>query len=156
MKIFPKHDYLIELNNDSSLAISELEKQTFPKEQFITNWNSHAFIGEIKESEFEIKLSKKIIGDICVLKVKLENEKGTLEIRTGKIFKIIFVAIIMFVLSGIITSIILNKLESIFYLVIEILIMRYVFLELSFRHVSKITINKLTKIIGIKRLTKIR
>ena len=60
MKIFPKNDYSIELNIDSSLAISELKNHTLPKEQFVTNWNNQAFIGKIEKNEFEIKLSKKI------------------------------------------------------------------------------------------------
>ncbi len=53
MKIFPENDYSIELNNDSSLAISELENQTLSKDQFFTNWNNQAFIGNIEKNEFE-------------------------------------------------------------------------------------------------------
>jgi len=154
MKIFPENDYSIELNNDSSLAISELENQTLSKEQFVTNWNNQAFIGKIEKNEFEVRLSKKIVGEICVLKGKLENEKGTLKIQTGRIFKIIFVAIVLFALSGIVTAIIQNKLEVIFHLVMTILVMRFIFLELGFRIISKSGINKLTEIIGIKELKK--
>lgn len=154
MKIFPENDYYIELNDDSSLAISELENQTLSKEQFVTNWNNQAFIGKIEKNEFEVKLSKKLVGEFCVLKGKLENEKGTLKIRTGRIFRIIFVAIVLFALSGIVTAIIQNKLEVIFHLVMTILVMRFIFLELGFRIISKSGINKLTEIIGIKELKK--
>jgi len=154
MKIFPENDYSIELNNDSSLAISELKNQTLSKEQFVTNWNNQAFIGEIEGNEFEVKLSKKLTGEICVLKGKLENKKGTLEIRIGKIFRIIFIAIVLFAISGIITAIIQNKLEVIFHLVITVLVMRFIFLELGFRIVSKSGIKKLTETIGIKKLNK--
>ncbi|MFD0992163.1 hypothetical protein [Tenacibaculum geojense] len=154
MKIFPEIDYFIELNDDSSLAISELENQTLSKEQFVANWNNQTFIGKIEKNEFEVKLSKKIIGEFCVLKGKLKNEKGTLKIRTGRIFKIIFVAIVLFALSGIVTAIVQNKLELIFHLVMTILVMRFIFLELGFRIISNSGINKLTEIIGIKELKK--
>ena len=154
MKIFPEKDYSIELNNDNKSAILKLKNRTSSKEQFVTNWNSREFIGEIKESEFEIKLSKKLYGEFCILHGKLENKKGTLEIRTGNIFKIIFIVIFIFALSGIITAIIQNKLELIFHLVMTILVMRFVFLELGFRLVSKSGIQKLTEIIGIKKLSK--
>jgi len=77
-----------------------------------------------------------------------------LEIRTGRIIKIIFIAIVLFAVSGIITSIFRTDLELIFHLVMTILVMRFIFLELGFRLVSKSGINKLTEIIGIKELKK--
>jgi hypothetical protein len=153
MKIFPEKDYSIELNKDSSLAISELKNQTLSKEQYVTNWNNQSFIGKIETKEFEVKLSKKLIGEFCVLNGKLENGKGTLKIRTGKIIKIIFIAIVLFALSGIITAIFRTDFELIFHLVMTILVMRFI-MELGFRFVSKNGMNKLTEIIGINKLHK--
>ena len=151
MKIFPESDYLIELNNDSMFAISELKKRTLSKEQFVANWNNQIFIGEIKENEFEIKLSKKLFGEFCVVNGKLDNRKGRLKIRTSKIFKIIFVTIVLFSFSRIIVAIIQNKLDFIFKVFMTILIMRFFFLELGFRIASKYIINRLTETIGIKK-----
>jgi hypothetical protein len=151
MKIFPEKDYSIELIKDSTLAISELKNQTLSKEQFVTNWNNQSFIGKVETNEFEVKLSKKLIGEFCVLNGKLENGKGTLKIRTGKIIKIIFIAIVLFAISGIITAIFRTDFELIFHLVMTILVMRFI-MELGFRFVSKNGINKLTEIIGIKTL----
>lgn len=151
MRLFPKNNYSIELNDNSNSAILNLKNQTLSKEQFVANWNNQTFIGEIQKNAFEITLSKKLLGELCVLSGKLENGKGNIEIRTGKIFKIIFVAIALFIFSGIIASIIQNKLELIFQLAISILIVRFVFLELVFRIVSRIALTKLTQIIGIKK-----
>lgn len=151
MKIFPESDFSIELNNDRISAILELKKHTLSKEQFVANWNKQTFIGEIKENEFEIKLSKKLLGEFCVLNGKLENKKGRLKIRTGIILKIIFLAMVLFCLSGIIVSIIENKLDVIFDMVMTILGMRFIFLELGFRLASKSMLNKLTEVIGIKK-----
>ena len=154
MKMFPENVYSIELNNDYFVGISELKNQTLSKEQFVTDWNSQTFIGIIEKNEFEVKLSKKLIGEICILKGKLENKKGTLEIRTGRILKIIFIAILLFALSGIITAIIQKEFEVIFHLIMTVLVMRYIFMELGFRIISKSGINKLTEIIGINKLNK--
>lgn len=152
MKIFPESDYLIELNNDSMSAISELKKHTLSKEQFVANWNNQKFIGEIKENEFEIKRSKKLFGEFCVLNGKLDNIEGRLKIRTGKILKIIFSAMVLFCVSGIIVAIAENKLNLIFDIVMYILVMRFVFLEIGFRLASKCILNKLTEVIGIKKI----
>ena len=153
MKIFPEKDYSIELNKDSSLVISELKNQTLSKEQFVTNWNNQTFIGKVEQNEFEVKLSKKVIGEFCVLNGKLENERGALQIRTGKIIKIIFIAIVLFAISGIITAIFRTDFELMFHLVMTILVMRLI-MELGFRFATKSGINKLTEIIGIKELKK--
>jgi hypothetical protein len=75
MKIFPEKDYSIELKNNSSLAISELKSQTLSEEQFFTNWDSQAFIGKIEKNEFKVKLSKKLIGEFCVIEGKLDKKK---------------------------------------------------------------------------------
>ena len=151
MKLFPESDYSIELNNDSVFAISELKKRTLSKEQFVANWNNQTFIGEINENEFEIKLSKKLFGAFCVVNGKLDNRKGKLKIRTSKIFKIIFVVIVLFSLSGVIVAIAQNKLELLFKVVMIILVMRFFFLEVGFRIASKYTLQKLTEIIGIRK-----
>jgi len=154
MKIFPEKVFSIELINESSTAILELKNQTLSKEQFVINWKNQAFIGEIEKNEFEIKLSKKFYGEFCIIKGKLENKVGILEIRTSRIFKIIFISIILFALSGIIAAIIQNKINVILSLVLTIIVIRFIFIELGFRYVSKSGINKLTEIIGIKKLKK--
>jgi hypothetical protein len=79
-----------------------------------------------------------------------------LEIRTGRAIKIIFIAITLFAVSGIITAIFRTDLELIFHLIMTILVIRFIFLELGFRFVSKKGINKLTEIIGIKTLNTIK
>ena len=155
MKIFPENDYSFELNNDSSIAISKLENQTLSKEQFVTNFNNQAFIGKIDKNEFKINLSKKLFGKVCVLSGNLENEKGSLKIRTGKIFKIIFVAFFIFTISGIVSSIIQGKSQIIINLILSIIVIRFIILELAFRLISNNAINQLTEIIEIKKITKI-
>lgn len=154
LKIFPKNKYSIELKIDSTSATSKLKNCTLSKEQYVANWNNQLFIGEIKENEFELKLSKKLYGDFCVVDGKLENKKGTLEIQIGKVLKIIFVLVILFIFSGIITALIQNKFEAIFSLVVGIIVLRFIFLELGFRYATKSILQKLTEIIEIKTLQK--
>ena len=156
MKIFPENNYSIKLNNDNELVISELKKKTLSKEQCVANWNAQIFIGNIKENEFELKLSKKILGEFCVLNGKLQTKNGTLEIRTSKKVKIIFLAIAIFSFSGVILAILQNKFELILYLALNIFIMRYFFLELGFRFISKSAIKKLTEIKGIEKINNLQ
>lgn len=154
MKLLPSRYYSIELQNDSSIAMTELENHTLSDEQFVANWNNQAFIGKINNEEFEIKLSKNLYGAFCVLNGKLEKRNGTLEIRVGKTFKILFLIIVLFVISGLVVSIIQNRLDTLFPLIMTIIVFRFIFIEFSFRYISKTGLNKLSKIIGITELKK--
>lgn len=75
MKLFPINKYELKLTRESSKALSELENQTLSKEQFVTQWNNQAFIGKVGKDEFELIPSKKLIGQICVLKGNLKMKK---------------------------------------------------------------------------------
>jgi len=151
MKLFPKNRYAIELLNDNESSLSNLKNNTLSKEQFVANYNKQVFIGWIDENEFKLQLSKKLYGTCCVLRGKIENKMGTVEIQISLTFKIIFLAIALFVFSGIIAAIIQNKTEAIAPLLIAILLTRFVFMQCIFYWVSKRAQQKLTDLIGIKK-----
>ena len=156
MKIFPTKKYSITLKTNSSDAISELQKTTLSDEQFVADWNKQTFIGKIRESEFEVKLSKKTYGALCVLKGKLEKDNGILEISVNRIFKIIIVVFYLWPIVGFIISLIKygfkNSTDLIFITIMFPFFVRFAMVELIFRIVSNIGLNKLIKIIGIKKI----
>ncbi|WMI68181.1 hypothetical protein [Mangrovimonas sp. YM274] len=156
MTIFPTQKYLIELHDDYSTSLNELQKKTLPKEQFVSNWDKQTFIGEINESDFELKLSKKLYGSFCVFRGKLKKENGILEIKINKTIKIVLLALFLFPIIGLTTSLIKNGLKDSLDLIIPtllfILILRFVFIELSFRIIAKKGLKKLTEIIGIEKI----
>ncbi|AXP82929.1 hypothetical protein CJ739_3883 [Mariniflexile rhizosphaerae] len=148
MKIFPETKYLIDLKNESSKTLSDLQNETLSDEQFIVEWNK-IFIGKINQNSFEIKLAKKIFGSFCIIKGKLDNKNGILEIQISKIYKLLLGALILFVISGLIISLIRSELENALRIILFILTLRFVFIEFLFRLNSKNSMNKLTKVIGI-------
>ena len=154
MKIFPIKKYSIVLINGREKVISELKKDTLSDEQFVSNWNKQTFIGKVNETNFEIKLSKKLYGDFCVFKGILEEKKGSLEIEINKTFKIILSVIFLIPIIGFLTSLFKNGFENsvelIFPTIMFIIILRFVLIELGFQIISKNGINKLCKIIRIE------
>ena len=155
MKIFPIKKYSIVLINEREKVISELKKDTLSDEQFVSNWNKQAFIGKVNDTNFEIKLSKKLYGDFCIFKGKLEEKKGSLEIEINKTYKIIISAIFIFPIIGFLTSLFKNgfekSVELIFPTIMFIIVLRFVFIELGIQIISKNGINKLGKIIRIEK-----
>ena len=151
MKIFPEIKYFIDLENDSSKTLADLQKETLSDEQFIVKWNK-LFIGKVNQNGFEIKLARKRFGSLCLIKGNLENKNGILEIQISKIYKLLFGILVLFVLPGLIISLIQNELETALKIILFIIIFRFVFIELYFKMNSKNSMNKLTKVIRIKKL----
>lgn len=155
MKIFPIKKYSITLINERSKAIFELQKETLSDEQFVSDWNKQTFIGKVNETNFEIKLSKKLYGNFCVFKGKLEERNGYLEIEINKTFRVILSVIFLFPIFGFLTSLFKNgfenSIELVFPTIMFIIILRFVFIELGFKIISKNGVNKLSKIIEIEK-----
>ncbi|GGG60569.1 hypothetical protein [Bizionia arctica] len=156
MKIFPIKKYSITLITECSKAISELKKETLSDGQFVSNWNKQTFIGVINNSDFEIKLSKKLYGGFCVLKGKLEKENGIIEIEINKTLKIILLTLFLFPIFGFLISLIQNGFKNSTELLLPtlmfIIILRFGFIELGFRIISKKGLKELTEIIGIEKI----
>ncbi|MCK8482256.1 hypothetical protein [Psychroserpens algicola] len=155
MTIFPERIYFINLENDSSKTLVDLQKETLSDQQFIVEWNK-LFIGEVNQNGFEIKLARKWPGSFCIIIGKLENKNGILEIHISKVYKLLFGILVLFVLSGLIISLIQSEFETALKIILFIIILRFVFIELHFRINSKNSMNKLTKTIGINKLKKTR
>ena len=148
MKIFPEKNLIIKLKTDKYNAISELKKNTLHKDQYIGNWNGQKFIGEISETEFHIKLSKRIYGGFCLFQGHLENGQGSLIIKLSKIVKVLFYIIIAFIISGLIIAIV-QKNNAIIIQSILSPILFWIVLQIGFKIISKKGIRKLKEIIAL-------
>jgi hypothetical protein len=134
MKLFPNNRYVITLSVPKDRALRLLKENTLAKEQYVSNWNNQVFIGSIGANQFEFKLSKKLISHSCVLKGILEENTGIVDLRIGKFYKILFSLVAIFTLSGILTAIVQEKTALIGYLLACILVMRFVFMEMTYRY----------------------
>ena len=88
MKIFPTNNYQFELKKESSVALSELEKNTMITDSLVSEWTKKTFIGQVNSNGFKIISSKPGRGAFCVLEGKIESYNGTLEIRIHKAFRV--------------------------------------------------------------------
>ncbi|WP_373060427.1 hypothetical protein [Zunongwangia sp. H14] len=156
MKLFPSKEYSITLINESSKAIGGLQKETLSDDQFVSDWNRQTFIGRIEGTEFEVKLSKKLYGAFCILKCKMERSTGFLEIKVNKDFKRFFWILFLFPIIGFTIVVIQNGLvdstDLIIPTVLYIVVLRFVFIELGFRIISKNGLKKLSQTIGIDKI----
>ncbi len=156
MKLFPSKEYSITLINESSKAIAGLQKETLSDDQFVSDWNRQTFIGTIEGTEFEVKLSKKLYGAFFIMKGNMERSTGFLEIKVNKDFKRFFLILILFPIIGFLISVIQNGFVDSTGLIIPtilyIVVLRFVFIELGFRIISKNGLKILSQIIGIDKI----
>ena len=116
------------------------------------------FRGQVNEKGFKLISSEIGRGAVCVLIGKFEGKTGEIEVRIHKAFKVMFSILLSypFIGFGLIAYIhgIEKGLSFSPILLIGLLVIRFVFIELSFRFISNTGINKLTNILTIKELIK--
>ena len=160
MNIFPIKHYEIELLNDSSKALLELENNTMITDSLSSEWTKKAFIGQVNENGFKIISSEPGRGAFCVLNGKLESQKGSVEITINKAFRIMLSIIFLLPIVGFMISFFIKEIEISISLIlptlISIVVFRFILTEIAFRIISKKGLKKLTKIIGITKLSEVQ
>ncbi len=89
--LFPSRYYLGILKEDRTVALSKLEKITLLDNQYIVDWNANVFNGKIQSNSFEVSLSNKYYGKLCVFKGGIENKQVHIKILIKNIYKWIFI-----------------------------------------------------------------
>ncbi|MFD0975452.1 hypothetical protein [Salinimicrobium gaetbulicola] len=135
--------------------MADLKRNTKLKSGLLSEYGiKEDFIGQVNQSEFKIISSLVGFGALCVLIGKFENKNGQIEIRFHKAFKILFSIMLSYPIIGFIiiwqTEEIETALNLLPTLIFAFLATRFIFMELSFRIISKIGLNKLTQTLGIK------
>lgn len=158
MKLFPNKNITVELRDDRASTLNELRRNTKLTDKLLSDYTDKEFIGQVDERGFRIISSEIGRGAVCVFVGEFQDSIGKIEIRIHRVFKIIFSILILMPVIGFGISIATQGIEKSIAIILPmtaaILFIRFVFIELSFRFISKTGLNKLTRVIGIKeRLT---
>jgi hypothetical protein len=155
MKLFPSRNLTVELQYDRMITLNELRCNTKLTDTLVSEYTDKAFIGRVNDSGFKIISSEIGRGAVCVFLGELQDSLGTVEIRMHNAFKILFSILMLMPIIGfgiaVLTNGIENSIAIILPMIMGVLFVRFVFMELSFRFISKTGINKLTKLIGIRQ-----
>jgi hypothetical protein len=154
MKLFPNKNFVVELKVDRAATLNELKRNTKLTDTLVSEYTDKEFIGQVDDCGFKIISSEIGRGAVCVFIGELQDSFGTVEIRIHNAFKVMFSILMLMPIVGFGIAVLTNGIENSFGIIIPmimgVLFVRYVFMELSFRFISKTGMNKLTKIIGIK------
>ena len=158
MKLFPSKKLSFELREDLSKVMARLERKTDITDSLVSARTDKEFRGQIKHDGFKLISSEIGYGALCVLIGKFEGKLGEIEIRLHRAFKIMFSILLLLPIIGFGIAVFTVGIENSYGLIIPllmgILVIRFVFMELSFRFSSKTGLTKLKEILGITKLKK--
>ncbi|TXG37292.1 hypothetical protein [Seonamhaeicola maritimus] len=158
MKLFPSKTFATELTSDYSISMQNLKSNTDITDSLTSKHTKKAFRGQVNENGFKVISSEIGRGAVCVFIGNFKEKTGEIEVRMHKAFKVMFSILLSypFIGFGLIAynQGIAKGLNLLPILLIGLLVIRFVFIELSFRFISNTGINKLTNILTIKELNK--
>jgi hypothetical protein len=159
MKIFPTNNYTFKIVGEESATLDRLKRRTELSESLHSKITDKSFLGIIKDNTFRIISSEIGKGAFCVLTGEIKNQNGLLNIEINKAFRILFSIVLCFPIIALIVQALFVKEEfSVIFILVAILqiaIIRYMFIELAFRIFSKSSLNKLGDVLDISEIQKI-
>ena len=158
MKIFPSSIYEFTLIDDQNETIERLNRRTENSDNLISKITNKSFIGKIDKNKFKIISSDIGKGAFCTLNGQINNKIGEVVVEINKPFKILLSILMLFPIVGFIIQLTLRveEFNPIFIIVIlaQILILRFVFIEIAYKFLSKQSINKLSDVLDTEYIRK--
>ena len=154
MNIFPSLEKKFKLIDNQTETLNRLNRRTEKSEMLTSQYTDKSFRGNINDNEFKIISSAIGKGAFCVMSGKIDSEKGNVKVEIHKVFKILLSIILCFPIIGISTIIItgVEEFSPIFILVAigQVLMIRYLFIGLAFKFLSKESLNKLRDVLDFE------
>ena len=158
MNIFPKSDYTFKIIGEETETLERLKRRTELSESLTSKITDKSFRGIIKDNTFRIISSEIGKGAFCVLTGEIDNKDGQVEVEINKAFRILLSVILCFPFIGLIVQFFSNKEEFsiifIFAVILQLLIIRFLFIEFAFRIFSKSSLNRLSDVLDIEWIEK--
>lgn len=154
MKIFPTKEIRFRLIDSHDETLDRLKRRTEHSKNLTSEYTDKSFRGKINGSAFKIISSTIGIGAFCVLTGEIASVQGIVRFEIHKVFKVLLTIILLFPLIGIIIALI-NGTEDfspifIVVFILQILVIRLVFIELAFRFLSKLSLNRFRDVLDIE------
>lgn len=154
MNIFPTKEREFKLIDDQAETLNRLNRRTEKSENLTSQYTDKSFRGIINGNEFKVISSVIGKGAFCVMTGKINSESGNVKVEIHKVFRILLSIILCFPVIGISAMIIsgAEEFSPIFILVAigQVLMIRYLFIGLAFKFLSKESLNKLRDVLDFE------
>ena len=152
--IFPTSNYKFQLLKSKSETIVDLLECTMGNGAVIKDWNKLTFKGKVETNRFTLYLYKPIYGSFSLLQGSIDEKECLVEVKINKLYRVLLFLLYLFPLIGFLISLFTKTNEVILGLVFPSMIVpfiiRYVFVELLFRFVSKKALSVFSDVLSLK------
>lgn len=159
MNIFPKNNYTFKIIGEETETLERLKRRTEISQSLTSNITDKSFRGIIKGNTFRIISSEIGKGAFCVLTGEINNQNGHVNVEINKAFRIVLSVLLCLPFVGLIAQFFSNKeafsITFILVVILQLLMIRYLFIEFAFRRFSKSSLNKLSDVLDIEQIVKI-
>ena len=154
MKLFPTKELKFRLVNDQAETLDRLNRRTERSDNLTSQFTDKSFRGLINENEFKLISSAIGKGAFCVMSGQINTVDGSVKVDIHKVFRVLLTIILLFPLVGIILMTISGKEEfspiMILVAIGQILMIRYIFIGLAFRFLSRESLNRLRDVLDLE------
>ncbi|WP_298518416.1 hypothetical protein [uncultured Kordia sp.] len=151
MNIFPTKKLYFKLHDTQTKTLDQLQRRTKKSEKLVTYYTDKSFIGTIKGNNFHLISSTIGKGAFCVMKGKIDANKGYVHVEIHKAFRILITIMICLIPIGLSIVFFTDKEQFSFLLIIvaiiQILIIRFIAVELAFKFLSRNSLQRLRDVL---------
>ncbi|MDI9865674.1 hypothetical protein QM480_15120 [Flectobacillus sp. DC10W] len=153
MKLFPTKELNFRLFNDQAETLDRLNRRTERSDNLTSQFTDKSFRGQINGNEFKLISSTIGRGAFCVMSGQINSVDGSVKVEIHKVFQILLTIILLLPLIGFLIMAI-NQTDKfspimIFGAIGQILMIRYVFIGLVFRFLSRESLNRLQDVLDL-------
>ncbi|MXV50069.1 hypothetical protein GS399_03725 [Pedobacter sp. HMF7647] len=156
MKLFPTKELGFRLVNNQAETLDRLNRRTERSENLTSQVTDKSFRGLINGSEFRLISSTIGKGAFCVMTGHINSVDGSVKVEIHKVFRILLSIILSLPLVGILAMAISRKEEFspiiILVAIGQFLMIRFFFIELAFRFLSRESLNRLREVLDLEWL----
>ena len=158
MNIFPNNNYTFKIIGKEGETLERLKRRTDLSESLTSKITDKSFRGLIKDNTFKIISSEIGKGAFCVLTGEIINQSGQVNVEINKAFRILLRVFLCIPFIGLIVQFFSKEFSVIFIPVAmsQVLMIRYIFIEIAFRKFSKSSLNRLGDVLDIEHIQKVR
>ncbi|MDH7448389.1 hypothetical protein [Aquimarina sp. 2201CG14-23] len=131
-----------------------MKRRTEKSENLTSSHTDKSFRGIINGNEFKLISSAIGKGAFCVMNGTIESDSGNVKVEIHKVFRILLSIFLLFPIIGLVAITVsgAEEFSPILILVVigQTLIIRYAFIGLTFRFLSKESLNKLRDVLDFE------
>lgn len=153
MKLFPEKLIHFKLNDSQDKTLEKLKRKTEFSEKLYSSHSEKSFIGIVEKGQFKIISSAIGLGAFCTMNGNIEKEEGSVKVEMNFPFKILTSVMLIFILFGKISLLFKPPFISfgwIFGLILQILMVRFVFVGIFFSISAKHSLNQFRDVLDVE------